>query len=460
MHITFNAPEYRSDGTFASAAFEFDGSEETGWRIWRNGTEYLNLGPGYAAVDVDQCGVCSTDLARAFLPFPLPQVTGHEILGRDAQGRRVVLEINASHQARNVDSECVFCRQGLERHCPERLVLGIHDLPGGFGPHVLAPVNSIIPLPDEIPSSAAVLIEPLAAALNAVEMVKPKAGERIAVLGPRRLGMLVVAALAAYRKAHGIPFQILGFARHAHLLELSREFGADEGIEVVGEGESMTDTLADVVIDTTGNPKGLELAIRIAGREVHLKSTHGQPAVGLSHLTELVVDELSIAPYAAESLSGRRGAWLAAVNPPAGAGDSILRGDPMSVFDRLQVHAGNQLPRADVAVVDSAELVDAVIRPSSEHQQSLVRPRGEIQIMAGSSSMHPSPLLQAVADRGLRLSSSRCGDFHAAIDLLRRNENLRQVGDRLVTHHFSNASMNEVFRVARASECLKAVVTQ
>ena len=29
--------------------------------------------------------VCSTDLARRFLPFPLPQVTGHELIARDEE---------------------------------------------------------------------------------------------------------------------------------------------------------------------------------------------------------------------------------------------------------------------------------------------------------------------------------------------------------------------------------------
>lgn len=69
-----------------------------------------------------------------------------------------------------------------------------------------------------------------------------------------------------------------------------------------------------------------------------------------------------------------------------------------------------------------------------------------------------SSLLAAVTQRGLRLSSSRCGDFHAAIDLLSKNEGLREIGERLVTHHFSNADMNEVFAVARSPECIKAVV--
>src|SRR5262245_29297316 len=197
MEVEFSAPEYHADGTFRSARLSFQGSTEGGWSVARDGRPHLALGPGYRLLRVRACGVCSTDLARHFLPFPLPQVTGHEVLAVDELGRRYVVEINASHAARGVPSDCPFCASGLETHCPERIVLGIHDLPGGFGPWILAPVHAALPVPDAVPDASAVLTEPLAAALHAVETVAPRAGERVLVLGPRRLGTLVVAAAAA-----------------------------------------------------------------------------------------------------------------------------------------------------------------------------------------------------------------------------------------------------------------------
>ena len=36
-------------------------------------------------------------------------------------------------------------------------------------------------------------------------------------------------------------------------------------------------------------------AVRLARREVHLKSTHGRPSAGLAKLTAFVVDELGLA---------------------------------------------------------------------------------------------------------------------------------------------------------------------
>ena len=83
------------------------------------------------------------------------------------------------------------------------------------------------------------------------------------------------------------------------------------------------DGLADVVIDTTGSPAGLELAVRLARHEVHLKSTHGQQAARLAHLTELVVDELALAEWrglesAPADVERPRIAWLVEEPPPAG----------------------------------------------------------------------------------------------------------------------------------------------
>ncbi|HLV02568.1 MAG TPA: alcohol dehydrogenase catalytic domain-containing protein, partial [Acidobacteriota bacterium] len=187
----FEAPEYQPDGSFAVRRFEFSGDEQGGWRIQREGKQWLKLPAGYRLLETRACGICATDLARRFLPFPLPQITGHEVLAQDQHGRRCCVEINASHATRMRGIEgCPFCSRGLGNHCPERLVLGIHDLPGGFGPYILAPVGALKRLPDEIPDSTAVLVEPLAAALHAVDTVSLQPDDRIAVLGPRRLGML------------------------------------------------------------------------------------------------------------------------------------------------------------------------------------------------------------------------------------------------------------------------------
>ncbi|MFO1054857.1 MAG: alcohol dehydrogenase catalytic domain-containing protein [Planctomycetota bacterium] len=473
-HIEFDAFDYRADQSFRRAHYAFDGDTARGWTIRRDGAVALELGPGYRLLRTQSCGVCSTDLARHFLPFPLPQVTGHEVIARDEQNRRFVVEINASHEARGIHDGCPFCRAGLPTHCPQRIVLGIHDLPGGFGPWMLVPVQACIEVPDAVPDDAAVLIEPFAAALHGVDMLAPRAGERVAVLGPRRLGMLVVAALAGVRnemRRRGAEFTVAALARDPALLEIARGFGATELHQVDGAAHTLADCNFDVVIDTTGNPEALPTAVRLARREVHLKSTHGRPAAGIAHLTELVVDELAIerfpldVPAMGTAVWDRlatgprpRVAWLAATSPPAWLQDrcELHRGDAADLaahYDRAT--AG--LPRADVAVVENAAQVDLAIRPRAGREEALIRPRGSILLLPGPDAAK-SPLLAAIAGRGLRLSSSRCGDFRRALDLLVADPSLRDIGRRLVTHRFTAGELPRAFQVAHSRGCIKAVV--
>lgn len=481
MLVDFEALEYQANGQFRPARYRFAGTPQAGWQVWRQGQPHLTLGPGYRLLKTVACGVCSTDLDRHFLPFALPQITGHELVALDEHGQRYVVEINASHAARAVAHDCPFCRAGLPTHCPERLVLGIDTLAGGFGPYVLAPVEAALPLPEAIPTDTAVLIEPLAAALHAVQRLAPRSGQTVAVLGPRRLGLLVIAALASYARHQDLNLDILALSRHEALLARARECGATRGLRVQGAGDALPDGLAEIVIDTTGHPSGLELALRLARREVHLKTTCGQPSAGLTHLTELVVDELGLAPLSADLVpraqdlaqstvagidAGRPPlvAWLSQQPPPTPATSQsgpvrLLHAEsPREALARLESgDLGHPLRRADAAVVDSPAAVDAVIRPDAARQIALVRPRGQILIHPAANP-GDSTLLQAVARRGLRLSSSRCGDFRPVLALMQQDPRLLTLGQKLITHRLGAACLAEAFAMARASQSIKVLV--
>jgi len=460
VEVVFDAQEYRADGRFAPVRLRFRGEPEAGWQVERNGRSHLRLGPGFRLLASRACGVCATDLARRFLPFPLPQVIGHELLAADAKGRLHVAEINASCHALG-RTPCAFCAAGLDRHCPARRVLGIHDLPGGFGAFVLAPREGVLPVPGGLAPGTAVLAEPFAAAWNAVRTVAPQTGERVAVLGPRRLGMLVVAALAAHRARSGTDFGIVALARAPALRALARELGADETPAVEGDGASLPDGLADVVVDTTGAPEGLRLALRLARREVHMKSTHGRPAGGLRHATELVVDELRIEPLSGTPPPGAgdpapRVAWLARARPGAAWSGSVVAGrDALPGGWRARLDAPGLLPRADAAVVDDAASADAVVRPQAGCEDALVRPRGRILVHPDAKACD-APLLRAVAARGLVVSTSRCGDFREALPVLAAGG--AALGERLVTHRFGAGDLAAAFAGAASSDCRKAVV--
>eukprot|EP00667_Euglena_gracilis_P007802 EG_transcript_7886 len=505
---TFTVPEYQPDGTFAPATYEFAGATPTGWAVTRNGAVQQRLGPGYRLLRTESCTVCSTDLARRFLPYPLPAITGHEILARDEADQLLVVEINASHAARGLPTaaECAFCRLGIPSHCPQRITTGINCLPGGFAPWLLAPVAACVPVPKSVDSLAACLTEPLAAALQGVEATAPVSGESVAVVGPRRLGMLLLVALHGYRKQRGLTFTITAVGRHAALLDLAKKVGADEVVNTQDTpAESLTQAF-DVVYDTTGKPEGLELCLRLARRVLHLKSTNGMPVLGMAQLSNAVVEELALLPFSTETLkfdwpgerSGEppssrtrfdtartnRNVYASPTVPPAvreviqRSGREVHTGDlpefsrRFMVYDRTHptVEGGAAaaaeeprfedwlLPRFDLAVVTTLAEADAVIRPLPGEELAAIRPRGAILLVDGLAP-DASPLFDAVAHRGLEVHTSRCGDFQRALELLDANPALQATMRAMVTHHYPLADIAEAFAVAAdSSQSIKVLV--
>jgi threonine dehydrogenase-like Zn-dependent dehydrogenase len=449
-HVDFTAPEYQPDGSIRPTRYAFDGSEATGWEVLREGARHLELGPGYRLLAASHCGVCATDLARRHLPFRLPQVTGHEVVAEEADGTAVVVEINASHAARALPHEawCAHCRSGLPTHCPARLVLGIHDLPGGFGPWLLAPTNAVVPLGAGIDRRTSALVEPFASALHAVRTIAPRAGDRIAVVGPGRLGTLVVAALVAWRAAEHVAVEIVAVGRRDALLARARSLGADEALRMDQVGSAS----ADVVVETTGSPDGLSIALGLARREVHVKSTTGQPTLGLRHLTELVVDEVSLAPL--DDVAPATSVVLAP-SVPAAVGLRLARGGARIVT--AAEAASLPLGAADAAVVTSLVEVDAMIRPHDGVEQGLVRARGRILVADGDPS---APLMAALVDRRLVVSTSRCGDLRDALTELRdpRLGLGTRLGDALVAEVLPAERLADAFARAAAGGA-KVVVT-
>jgi threonine dehydrogenase-like Zn-dependent dehydrogenase len=311
-----------------------------------------------------------------------------------------------------------------------------------------------------------VLIEPLAAALNAVQSIDIREGDRVAVLGPRKLGMLVVASLAAYRRRTNRDFSIAALARRPDLLLMARSLGADTSMDVSGQ---QPESQFDVVIDCSGSPAGLETALAAATREVHLKSTNGQPAAGVEQLTEFVVDELALEMFSVKAIEQLRPvtgriacvvAWTARSEPSSWLSESaaVIRTRSVAeLAESLRNQPPNGLPKADAVVVDSLEELVQAIRPSGFGEYSPVCPTGII-FYAGQAPQSVS-LLQHVQQKNLRLSSSRCGDFAAAIELLTSDEALRDLGAQMITHRFPADQLANAFEAAAAKACITAVVT-
>ncbi|MDD5558033.1 MAG: alcohol dehydrogenase catalytic domain-containing protein [bacterium] len=241
--------------------------------------------PGESLVAVTLAGICATDIeiARGYMVFR--GVPGHEFVGRVAEsdraetvGRRVVGEINCPC------GDCDLCRGGRGNHCPTRTILGIAGRDGAFAEYLVLPDENLRRVPDGMGDREAVFTEPLAAACRAVEHAAARPGERVAVLGDGRLGLLAAMAFAA----SGVPATVIG--RSVRKLALARERGIRAmTLEEAGKGFG-----ADVVVEATGCRDGLAHALSLTrpqGRIVMKTTIAGRHEVNLA---PLVVDEIAL----------------------------------------------------------------------------------------------------------------------------------------------------------------------
>jgi threonine dehydrogenase-like Zn-dependent dehydrogenase len=240
---------------------------------------------GEALVRVSVAGICNTDLELARGYYPYTGVPGHEFVGRVEQaagapewvGRRVVGEISAACGG------CPTCLAGMRSHCERRSVLGIVKRDGAFAQYLALPTANLHAVPDSLADELAVFTEPLAAALQVQEQVRVTPDDRVLVVGAGKLGHLVAQTLAAT----GCRLQVLGRSPRPLALLAARNIATTTA-------EALVKHRADLVVECTGRPEGLELArqaVRPRGTIV-LKSTyHGPASVDLSRF---VVDEITL----------------------------------------------------------------------------------------------------------------------------------------------------------------------
>ena len=472
--VQFSALEYTGDASFQQVSYRYEGDTGTGWRIFREGKEHLALPAGYRLLKSIRCGICSTDLARHHLPYPLPQITGHEVIAEDESGRTVAAEINASHRATGspLAEACPLCREGLSTHCPNRLTLGIDRLPGGFAPWILVPEHNVVEVPATLDPDVSVLIEPFAAAAHATEQIDMTRLERVAVLGAGRLGLLIVAALRGGREKTGGTFSIEAIDRQKERLKIAAALGADRvwgGAEAIRAGDRGHPPF-DVVFESTGSPQGLEAALGLASGEVHLKSTTGLASMGLAHATELVVDEVSLGPLENEQVAPvsalpeeKSIALICGTRIPA----EVIQGIEAAGYHAVRIQGEEDLqavseevrsggtPQALVAVVESIETVDRLLRPWPDREQGIIRPTG--RILVADVGQPRAGLLSPILERGIRIGTSRCGDFRRALPIM---ETLLDHGidlGAIVTETLPASELPAAFERARSPGNIKVV---
>lgn len=246
--------------------------------------DYPQPKSGETLVRVKLAGICGTDLEmiRGYASFT--GVLGHEFVGivADSQnkaliGKRVVGEINVGCQ------KCDMCQKGLERHCPNRTVLGIYKRDGAFAEFLSLPEKNLHVLPDSVSDEQAVFVEPLAAAFEIQEQLNIKPDSKIAILGDGRLGQLIARVLKTSHK------NIVCFGRHQNKLRLLEKIGVKTKTEITDEDQYSF----DVVIEATGSESGFSDTMKLVKPRgtVVLKST--MASKNKLDLTPAIVNEIT-----------------------------------------------------------------------------------------------------------------------------------------------------------------------
>ena len=241
-------------------------------------------GPGFALVRVRVAGICNTDLELKSGYSGFTGTPGHEFVGEVVEadttflvGQRVVGEINLAC------GDCDYCSIGLDRHCPNRAVLGIVNHAGAFADYLVLPERNLHAIPDEMSDEEAVFIEPLSAACEILDQVAISDWSRVAVLGDGKLGLLIAQVL----NAHGA--QVTLFGRHPEKLAIASAMGIS-----VHPLNSRVRTAFPFVVDATGSPEGLKEAISMTRPRgiLVLKSTvHCQVPVDTA---PVIVNEITL----------------------------------------------------------------------------------------------------------------------------------------------------------------------
>ena len=264
--------------------------------------------PGEVVVDVERVGVCGTDaeLFSGELAYfrqgltSYPVRIGHEWAGTVCAvgdgtdpawiGRRVTGDTMLG------DGTCRRCRRGNQHVCENRQEVGIRgNRPGALAEQIAVPTSSLHALPSGVDAVLGALVEPGGNALRAARATGAAPGDRVLVLGPGTIGLLVamfVRAAGAEVHVMGATSQSLSFARG---LGFSRAWTEDtlprvpfDAVVDASNAASLPALALDLVepagrvvyIGLSGSPSAIDTRTLVLGDVTAIGILSGSPGLG------------------------------------------------------------------------------------------------------------------------------------------------------------------------------------
>ncbi|MEX5284881.1 alcohol dehydrogenase catalytic domain-containing protein [Selenomonas sputigena] len=219
-------------------------------------------------IQVVNAGVCGSDLhlfhgTHAFRKPPA--ILGHEIAGKIVEigskvtkykiGDRVTVEPQVGC------GECDLCRHGHVNLCGKKKVPGTPLWLGTFVEYFPAPEQTLYKLADRVSYEVGTVIEPLAVAVHALEMVREPEKDCLVILGSGTIGLLLLAVAKVYGYKKIICTDTMAFNR-AMALKLGAAAVFDPVHEDVREqvGKLTAGKGADLALIAAGAPNIVDQA--------------------------------------------------------------------------------------------------------------------------------------------------------------------------------------------------------
>lgn len=233
-------------------------------------------------VKVEACGICAGDI-KAFDGAPsfwgdetqpayikAPMIPGHEFIARVVAKGDAVIDLEVGDRVISEQIvpcwDCRFCNRGQYWMCEKHDLYGFQkNVNGGMAEYMKFTKEAInYKVPKDMPIEKAILIEPYACSLHAVQRAQIELGDFVVLSGAGTLGLGMIGAI---KKSGAGTLVVLDLKEDR--LELAKKFGADIvlnpiKVDVDKEIKEMTEGYGcDIYIEATGHPKSVEQGLQM-----------------------------------------------------------------------------------------------------------------------------------------------------------------------------------------------------
>ncbi|HLR43121.1 MAG TPA: alcohol dehydrogenase catalytic domain-containing protein [Pseudogracilibacillus sp.] len=233
-------------------------------------------------IKVEACGICAGDI-KAYEGAPsfwgdetqpayikAPMIPGHEFVGHVVDKGEAVTDFEIGDRIISEQIvpcwDCRFCNRGQYWMCEKHDLYGFQkNVNGGMAEYMKFTKEAInYKVPADMPLEKAILIEPYACSLHAVERAQIELGDVVVLSGAGTLGLGMIGAI---KKSGAGTLVVLDLKEDR--LELAKQFGADivlnpSELDVDKEIKAMTEGYGcDIYIEATGHPKSVEQGLQM-----------------------------------------------------------------------------------------------------------------------------------------------------------------------------------------------------